>query len=131
RARPSALDWVHSLSSLEGELKQCSKVKTHYYPSNARGCLWCRLEGNSGYDMFPDLAAAEQSIPPADTSGTEQAIRDILAFRFPTAVDLLPAVAVPHGLSNALREARNAKRGRALLGLLMMGAGAAGFVYAT
>lgn len=128
-ARPSALDWIHALNTLEGSLNRCSKVKTHYYPSAAGGCVWCKLTANSGFDMFPDLTAVESSIP-TDTSGTEQAIREILAFRFPTVADLLPAAATPRGVSKALREARSGKHRRALMGLLMMGGAVAGFIYA-
>jgi len=127
--RPTALDWIHALRSLEGSLNHCSKVKTHYYPSNAGGCVWCKLAVNSGFDMFPDLATVEPNIP-TDERGTEQAIREILAFRFPTVADLLPAAATPRGASNSLRVARSGKRGRALLGLLMMGGAVAGFIYA-
>lgn len=128
-ARPTALDWIHALSSLEGSLNHCSKVKTHHYPSNAKGCVWCKLTGNSGFDMFPDLTTVEPTIP-TDERGTEQAIREILVFRFPAVADLLPAAATPRGASNALRVARSGKRGRALLGLLMMGGAVAGFIYA-
>ncbi|MFC6687795.1 helix-hairpin-helix domain-containing protein [Jhaorihella thermophila] len=128
-ARPSALDWIHALNTLEGALSHCSKVKTHYYPSAAGGCVWCKLAATNGFDMFPDLTAVEPNIP-TDARGTEQAIREILAFRFPTVADLLPAVAAPRGASNALREARSAKRGRALFGLLLMGGAVAGFIYA-
>jgi DNA-binding helix-hairpin-helix protein with protein kinase domain len=128
--RPSALDWIHALSSLEGSLNQCGKFKTHYYPSNGGGCVWCKLAGNSGFDMFPDLTTVEPNIP-TDECGTEQAIREILAFRFPTVADLLPAATAPRGASNALREAKCGKRGRALLGLPMMGGAVTGFIYAT
>lgn len=128
-ARPSALDWIHALSALEGSLNRCSKVKTHYYPSAAGGCVWCKLTANSGFDLFPDLTAAEP-IFPTDARGTEQAIREILAFRFPMAADLLPSAAKPRGASNTLREARSGKRGRALMGLLLMGGAIAGFFYA-
>ncbi len=79
--------------------------------------------------MFPDLTAVEPDIP-SGVRGTEQAIREILAFRFPTVTDLLPAAAAPRGASNALREARSGKRGRALMGLLLMGGAVAGFIYA-
>lgn len=127
--RPTALDWIHALSSLEGSLNHCSKVKTHYYPSNVGGCVWCKLTGNSGFDMFPDLTTVEPNIP-TDQRGTEQAIREILAFRFPTVSDLLPAAVTPRGASNSLRVARSGKRWRALLGLLMMGGAVAGFIYA-
>ncbi len=128
-ARPSALDWIHALNSLEGSLSHCSSVKTHYYPSNAGGCVWCNLTAKSGFDMFPDLSAVEPNIP-TDAHHTEQAIREILAFRFPTVADLLPIASSPHGASKALREARSGKRGRALMGLLMMGGAVAGFIYA-
>ncbi|MDV6226261.1 topoisomerase DNA-binding C4 zinc finger domain-containing protein [Nitratireductor aquimarinus] len=128
-ARPSALDWIHALNALEGSLNHCSKIKTHYYPGTAGGCVWCKLTASSGFDMFPDLTAVEPNIP-TDARGTEQAIREILAFRFPTVADLLPAAAKPRGASSALREARSGKRGRALMGLLMMGGAVAGFIFA-
>jgi len=128
-ARPRALDWIHALDTLEGSLNHCSKVKTHYYPSNAGGCVWCKLTGNSGFDMFPDLTAVEPNIS-TDARGTEEAIREILAFRFPTVADLLPAAATPRGASSALREARNGKRGRSLMGLPIMAGAIAGFIYA-
>lgn len=127
--RPGALDWIHALNKLERSLNHCTKVRTHYFPANARNCIWCKLRGNSGFDMFPDLSSVESSIP-TDTLGTEQAIREILAFRFPTVADLLPIPATPRDASSALRAARSGKRGRALFGLLMMGGAVAGFIYA-
>lgn len=127
-ARPSALDWIQVLSTLESSLNHCSKLKTHYYPGVAGGCVWCKLTANSGFDMFPDLTAAASNIP-TDARGTEQAIREILAFRFPAAMDLLPSAAAPRNASNALREARSGKRGRVLMGLLLMGGAVAGFYY--
>ncbi len=128
-ARPTALDWIHALKSLEGSLKQCSKVKSHYYPSNAGGCFFCKLTSNSGFDMFPDLATVGPNIR-TDERGTEQAIREILAFRFPTVANLLPTAATPRSTSHALRAARSEKRERALLGLLIMGGAIAGFIFA-
>lgn len=127
-SRPSALDWIHALSKLEGSLRRCSKVKTHYYPSAAKSCVWCNLTARSGLDMFPDLSAVTSKIA-TDARGTEQAIREILTFRFPTVDDLLPAVSV-RSTSSALRDAKGGKRGRALLGLLMMGGAVAGFILA-
>lgn len=128
-ARPGARDWIHALKSLEGSLNHCSKVKTHYYPAAAGGCVWCKLTASSGFDMFPDITAVDPIIK-ADERGTEQAIRDILAFRFPTVADLLPSTSMPEHASSALREQQNSKRGRALLSLTMMGGAVAGFIYA-
>ena len=127
-ARPSALDWIHALSKLESSLSHCTKVKTHYYPSAAKGCVWCKLTAKSGLDMFPDLSAVTPNTP-TDARGTEQAIREILAFRFPAVGDLLPTVTV-RGASSELSEGKSGKRGRALIGLLMIGGAVAGFIYA-
>ncbi|NTU54310.1 MAG: hypothetical protein HGA97_11580 [Chlorobiaceae bacterium] len=129
RARPGALDWIQVLNRLEGALNHCSKVKTHFYPANAKGCIWCQLNGNSNFDMFPDTTSIAPGIP-VDPLGTEQAIREILAFRFPAVADLLPAVAAPCGASNTLRKARSRKRQCTLFGMLMMVGGVAGFIYA-
>lgn len=129
-ARPTALDWIHALSSLEGSLNHCSKVNTHYYPSNAGGCVWCKLTCNSGFDMFLDLTTFDPNIR-TDERGTEKTILEILAFRFPTAADLLPTPAMLCGASDTLSVARSGKRTRALLGLIMMIGAIAGFIFAT
>jgi DNA-binding helix-hairpin-helix protein with protein kinase domain len=127
-ARPSARDWIGVLSKLEGSLSRCSKVKTHYFPSAAKACVWCKLSAQSGLDLFSDLSAVAPNIP-TDSQGTEQAIREILAFRFPVAGDLLPAVTVS-GVSSALSEAQSGKSGQILLGLAIMAGAGAGFFYA-
>ncbi len=127
-ARPSASDWIQVLSKLEASLNRCSSVRSHYYPSTAKSCVWCKLSAQSGLDMFPDFSAVAPNIS-TDSQGTEQAIREILAFRFPVTGDLLPAVSV-RDISPSLREARNGKRGHMLLGLLMIGGAVAGFIVA-
>lgn len=129
RMRPNASDWISALTKLEGALNHCSKIKAHYFPHNAKGCVWCALTANSGFDMFPDLSSVAPNIP-TDARGTEQAIREIIAFRFPTIAELLPSAPAALGASNALKEAKSGKRGRALLGLLMMGGSAAGLAFA-
>jgi DNA-binding helix-hairpin-helix protein with protein kinase domain len=128
-ARPHAQDWIHALKTLETSFNHCRKIKTHYYPSKAKICPWCKLTNNYGVDMFPDLLAALPNIP-TDARSTELAIREILTFRFPTAIDLLPIPALPPDASHVLREAKSNKDGRALLGLFMMGAAVIGFIYA-
>lgn len=128
-ARPSARQWMHVLSKMEASLNRCSTVKSHYYPSAAKGCVWCKMYAQSGLDMFPDFSAVAPNIP-TDSRGTEQAIREILAFRFPVAEDLLPSVTV-RVASPTLSEARSSRHGRVLLGLLIMGGAAAGFLFAT
>lgn len=129
-SRPSAKEWVDALTRLEGSLSRCGKVKSHYYPSNAKGCVWCELAAKSGFDMFPDLSAVTPDIP-SDERGTQEAIREILAFRFPGAAEVLAVpVSVASGPSDALQEAKSAKRGHAFIALLMMAGAAAGFFFA-
>lgn len=129
-ARPNASDWIGVLTNLESSLSRCSKTRTHYYPSNAKSCVWCELAVKSGVDMFPDLTAGSTSIP-SDLRETEQALREILAFRFPTVADLLPQrpTSAWRG-SSALREARQGKRGRTFMGLFMMAGAVVGCIFA-
>lgn len=127
-ARPGASDWIVALTKLEGLLNRCGKIKTHYYLQSTKDCVWCKLAIDSHFDMFPDLSAEPIS---TDARGTEQAIRDILEFSFPTVGDLLRQLAVSaNSESRSLSEAKAGKRGRTLLGLLMIAGAIAGCIFA-
>lgn len=128
-ARPNAIEWIQALSSLEHSLNHCSRVSTHYYPSQAKGCVWCSLTASSGIDMFPDLSAVAPNIP-TDARGTEQAIREIRAFRFPAVADFLPTRSPVAGASADLLAARSSTQGRAVFGGLVIVGAIAGFFYA-
>lgn len=80
--------------------------------------------------MFPDLSAVTPDIP-SDERGTQEAIREILAFRFPGVAELL-AQQVPSvsGPSDALQEAYSAKRGHTLIAVFMMAGATAGLYFA-
>ncbi|QFT68654.1 DNA topoisomerase I/SWI domain fusion protein [Labrenzia sp. THAF35] len=127
--RPNAIEWIQALTSLETSLNRCGRVKTHFYPTQAQGCVWCRMAANNGFDMFPDFSVAMPNIP-SDSRGTEQAIREIQAFRFPAAADLLPNLGAPSGASSTLLAAKNSKQGRTFFGLLILAGAVAGFAYA-
>lgn len=126
-ARPDAREWIEALSLLEGSLNRCSRIKTHYYPSAAGECVWCKLASLSGFDMFPDNSSVGADIP-SDTVGTEQAIREILAFQVPSVAAVLPPSPSPQATSQKLRDARRGTRGNAILGVLMMGGAVAGII---
>lgn len=126
-SRPGAREWIEALTRLEGSLSRCSRVKTHYYPSAAGECVWCKLSALSGFDMFPDTPFVGADIP-SDTIGTEQAIREILAFQIPSVVTVLPTNPSPQATSQKLRDARRGTRGNAFLGVLMMGGALAGII---
>ena len=129
-ARPSAQEWITALNVLEGSLNHCSKVKVHYYPKNAKSCVWCKLTSASGFDMFPDMNPVEMDIS-NDELGTEQAIQEIFAFPMPTIANLLPTIAASNIASNSLYKAKRQKRKQTLNGLLMMAGSVAGFIYAS
>ena len=130
-ARPDALDWVKALTTLEACLNRCKEVKTHYYPSGTTVCLWCDLSRNGGgFDMFPDVSMAP-SDSPSDTVATEQAIQEILAFKFPVVADLVPKSMVSMRMSSRkLKAAMRLKSNRVLIGLLMMAGSAVGVFFA-
>lgn len=127
-ARPGALDWIHALQTLEASLNHCSAVKTHYYPNKAGRCVWCMLASSSGFDMFPDLGSVNKSIP-NNSINTEQAIREIMAFRFPDVNEFLPKASVKSGASASLRQARKTKSGNTFKGSTVIGIAIAGFIY--
>ncbi len=120
--RPRARDWIHALNELARTLKRCTYAQTHFYPSTVRSCVWCKLAWQRGVQMFPAKSEAIPDIP-TDTLGTEQAIQEILAFRFPSAAHILPSTAMPTGASSALHRAQADKRRRTFLSLLKMGVG--------
>lgn len=129
-SRPSALDWIQVLSTLENSLNHCSKINTHYYPAFAGSCVWCKLSSLSSFDMFPDLNLVESKIP-TDARGTEQAINEIRAFVFPTMADLLQVSTPPVSASTSLHKAKNGQRKSIIKGLLLMASAVTGFIYVT
>ena len=129
-ARPSASNWIKILTDLEGSLRRCKKIKSHYYPSSAKDCVWCGIAVKSRFDMFPSLSTHFAMVS-TDTKGTNQAIKEILAFRFPTLADVLPQPTTRAGEpSSALQRAKSRTFGRAMMGLLLMVGAAAGLYYA-
>lgn len=51
-ARPTALQWVKTLETLEGALSRCGTNAMHFYPSAAGKCVWCRMEQQIGILLF-------------------------------------------------------------------------------
>lgn len=89
-ARPSAVTWAALMKELEQALSHCGKIRTHYYPSAASSCLWCRVASQSGVDMFPDLLGPT---PQAATGGPfeiERIAAQLAAISLPDPVSLLP-----------------------------------------
>lgn len=128
--RPDAAQWILVLKDLEAAMSRCSAVKNHYYPSAAGQCLWCRLAGQSGVDMFPDLIGMAAPAPggPFDL---ERLWVQISAVRLPRPEDILPQWTGDTGSgSPAVAEARKAMLGARALAVAAMAAALAGFFYA-
>jgi len=88
--RPSAADWVRALTQLESSLSHCTTVATHYYPSQAGRCSWCRIQAQSGVDMFPE--SWESGRKRSGGSFDLQRISSVVErFKFPPLQTLLPA----------------------------------------
>jgi DNA-binding helix-hairpin-helix protein with protein kinase domain len=62
--RPSAAEWVNLLQGLERQLNRCANDSVHYYPSTAKACPWCRMEGATGAVLFlsPLIARAAAAV---------------------------------------------------------------------
>lgn len=56
--RPTAAEWVTSLQKLEGNLSRCGADSTHYYPTTAKQCPWCRMQAATGAVLFVSTVVA-------------------------------------------------------------------------
>ncbi|WP_316174387.1 hypothetical protein [Bradyrhizobium sp. SZCCHNRI1073] len=122
-ARPDAAAWVSLLRNLEGSLSHCAKVKTHYYPSAARGCVWCRLTLQSGVDMFPDFLG-DGPIPQGGPFDVELILAQIRAVSLPQPASLIPKWAGTFSSDGAIADAkREAFVGKAIGATALVGAG--------
>lgn len=52
KQRPEAREWVDALNSFQKTLRCCSENKSHWFPSSAKQCPWCRIENSSGLLLF-------------------------------------------------------------------------------
>lgn len=128
--RPDATQWVAVLKELEASLSHCTAVKTHYYPSAAGKCVWCRIAGQSGVDMFPDLLGGAQPMP-GGTFDIERVWAQIRAVKVPRPEDVLPAWSGDAGLgSPAVAEAKRAVNVGKAVGMAALIGAVMGFVYA-
>ena len=53
--RPDAKVWIQLLDEYEKNLSRCHQSKTHFYSSSLNKCCWCRLEGETSVDFFPEI----------------------------------------------------------------------------
>lgn len=73
--RPTALDWIASLESLQKSLRVCPSAAWHHFFNGTRSCPWCEIE-KSGVRLFGQKVGA---IPrhTLDLSGIWKAILSI------------------------------------------------------
>jgi DNA-binding helix-hairpin-helix protein with protein kinase domain len=124
--RPDPAQWIAVLKDLEPALRRCTAIDTHFYPTAAGGCVWCRLSAESGYDMFPDMRATEPP-KPAEPIAVKRAWVPIRAVKLPTPKKILPVWVVTPRLGRlAVAKARLARMWRRLVGAVALAAAAAG-----
>jgi DNA-binding helix-hairpin-helix protein with protein kinase domain len=129
--RPDAGQWVPVLKELEAVLSHCTAIKTHYYPSAAGKCVWCRVAGQSGVDMFPDLLGTVP-LSPGGPFDVERIWAQICAVKLPRPEEFLPTWSGDAGSgSPAVAQARRALYGRKALGIAALAGAAVGFGYAS
>lgn len=75
KARPSALDWIAALESLENSLRVCPAASWHHFYNRMPTCPWCALE-KTGVRLFGQKAG---TIPrhAGDLAGIWKAILSI------------------------------------------------------
>ena len=126
--RPSPADWVKLLENLEANLSRCAKLSTHFYPSAASGCVWCRLTSQSGVEMFPAAFDPGVSIPSSGPFDFERVAAAIRAIALLSLQEILPKwTGNLQGESAAVANAKSARTGQRVLGAVALaGAVAAG-----
>jgi len=131
-ARPDAIKWISLLKDLEAGLSHCATVKTHYYPSAAGKCVWCRLAAASGVDMFPDLLATDVPIATGGPFDVERIWAQVRAISLPRPEELLPKWTGTLGAhSTAVAEAKRALMARKAIGMVALIAAATGLFVAS
>jgi DNA-binding helix-hairpin-helix protein with protein kinase domain len=131
-SRPSALDWIGVLKSLEGKLSRCTTDSMHFYPSAAKTCPWCRMEHATGAVLFlsPLIASAARAAG-LDNFDIERAWAAIKAVVLPDPTTIMPKL--PTLGKEPSAEAKSAKGGKArdkLFGLVVAGGAIALFTQA-
>jgi DNA-binding helix-hairpin-helix protein with protein kinase domain len=91
--RPAPSEWSDQLKSLEGSLNRCSINAMHFYPSAAKGCPWCRMEGRSGAVLFL-YGMAATVVRPVSNFDLEKAWAAIKAIAIPDVQSMRPKLPV-------------------------------------
>src|SRR6185437_6285264 len=92
-ARPDPATWIQLLEELKTSLRHCSAGPTHYFPHTAQSCVWCRIAGQCGVEMFPPSFESWTSTRPAAATGPFDLGKIAAAIRaipFPRPEDILP-----------------------------------------
>lgn len=126
-SRPDPAAWVSLLQGLEAGLRQCVNVPTHYFPSAAGSCLWCRLASQSGFEMFP-LGLVMGNVLTAGPFDLEAVWAAIRAVRIPRPEEALPTWSGNVGPpSAAVTQAKSNGPEKAIYGVLALLAAIIGF----
>jgi DNA-binding helix-hairpin-helix protein with protein kinase domain len=106
--RPTAMEWVQVLDTLEGNLAACTANKLHFYPRDSEECPWCYMESQLATVLFvpyvPGAKVVEGVDPGAAGFNIDAIWRLISAVHIPQRAEMFPtssAIAPPTGLKGA------------------------------
>jgi len=117
--RPTAAQWANLLTGLEANLRQCSTVPAHFFPTSAGECLWCRMSAQSGVDMFPAVSYPSAGPASADGFDVDEIWAAVRALALPRPGDLIPVSPTNVGVSKPTAvDAIGARRKRRVARLL-------------
>jgi DNA-binding helix-hairpin-helix protein with protein kinase domain len=119
--RPAAAEWVNLLQGLESHLSRCANHAMHFFPSVAKTCPWCRMEGATGAVLFlsatVDRIEAATGVADFDIEKAWAAIKTV-ALPDPVVITpKLPSLSV--GPSKKARETKAGSLERKLFGAVL------------
>jgi DNA-binding helix-hairpin-helix protein with protein kinase domain len=103
-SRPSARTWVHALTNLENQLRQCSSVPWHWHFGALPNCPWCSMETALGASLFPAIQTADEN----GTFSIDRFWQSVSAVQHPGPLPTFsPQVATPSAKVRKIKENLN------------------------
>ena len=122
--RPAAKIWIQLLGEYEKNLSKCHQSKTHFYSSHIKKCCWCRIEGQTSLDLFPEILI--EVIGRGRSASAHTDIRKIIqacnAIKLPKLENLFPNIPTS-GLkpSPLVAQAKSSQTSKKIFGAIVIG----------
>ncbi|MCE7887675.1 MAG: hypothetical protein DYH13_09280 [Alphaproteobacteria bacterium PRO2] len=90
--RPNAGEWANALTKLESNLTRCSIHNTHYFPSAAKSCPWCKIENQTGAILFMGYFDVSATVGPQGSIDIDRLWREIEQIVLPNIASIHPPI---------------------------------------